>query len=60
MSFITNRMKKTRSERNPPAPQATQSPAQGFSNTGVIDYRPGLNFNNMLAASQSDAQSSTT
>jgi len=55
MSFATNGMKKTRSERNPPAPQAAQSPAPGFSNTGVIDYRPGLNFNNMLAASQSES-----
>jgi chromosome segregation ATPase/ribosomal protein S15P/S13E len=59
MSFATNGMKKTRGERSTPAPLAPQTSAPGFSNTGVIDYRPGLNFNNMLAAKQTDSFSVT-
>jgi len=53
MSFATKGM--TRGERSVPVPLAAK-PAfpRSFSNAGVIDYRQGLNFANMLAGTQHD------
>jgi len=59
MSFATKGM--TRGERSVPVPRsvpaplaAQPAPPRSFSNAGVIDYRQGLNFANMLAGTQHD------
>jgi len=54
MSFATKGMKMTRGSRGATENPVVSTKARDFSNASVIDYRPGINFSNMLANSQAE------
>jgi len=71
MSFATQGMKMTRGSRGATTKQVASdkehkfsnidsNSVRNFSNAPIIDYRPGINFSNMLALSQANFVSTRT